>query len=236
MTRASPVRLDPKLDLVLECIVDVPKELVWKAWTQPELLKQWFTPKPWSTVDCELDLRPGGIFRTVMRSPEGQDFTNLGCYLEVVGPDWEQPAPAGPRLFGVDSLSRPILSTFALSADDLDLMALRVRNAGFSLGPIRSMSRRSADGVGIRWRMTPPIHDLRFGRLLPFVVEWGDSPHPADRAARGCSLKHLTVHTRDVGELGARLTILGTDVPVLQRDTPALVAVLDTPAGRVVLD
>ena len=75
---------DPKLDLVLERIVDVPPELVWAAWTTPEHLKHWFTPAPWKTVDCEIDLRPGGIFRTVMRSPEGQDFPNAGCYLEVV--------------------------------------------------------------------------------------------------------------------------------------------------------
>ncbi len=45
---------------------------------------RWFTPAPWQTVDCEIDLRPGGIFRTVMRSPEGEDFPNVGCYLEVV--------------------------------------------------------------------------------------------------------------------------------------------------------
>lgn len=75
---------DPKLDLVLERIVDVPPELVWAAWTQPEHIKQWFTPAPWQTVDCEIDLRPGGIFRTVMRSPEGQDFPNAGCFLEIV--------------------------------------------------------------------------------------------------------------------------------------------------------
>jgi uncharacterized protein YndB with AHSA1/START domain len=75
---------DPKLDLVLERVVDVPPALVWKAWTQPEHLKPWFTPAPWKTVDCEIDLRPGGIFRTVMRSPDGQDFPNIGCYLEVV--------------------------------------------------------------------------------------------------------------------------------------------------------
>jgi uncharacterized protein YndB with AHSA1/START domain len=84
MTRSHVHTPDPRLDLVLERTVDVPRELVWKAWTSPEHLKKWFTPAPWTTVDCEIDLRPGGIFRTVMRSPEGQDSINVGCYLEVV--------------------------------------------------------------------------------------------------------------------------------------------------------
>lgn len=84
MTRANIHPPDPKLDLVLERVVDVPRELVWLAWTTPEHIKKWFTPAPWSTVDCEIDLRPGGIFRTVMRSPEGQEFPGLGCYLEVI--------------------------------------------------------------------------------------------------------------------------------------------------------
>lgn len=75
---------NPRLDLFFERIVDVPPALVWAAWTQPEHLKKWFTPAPWQTVDCEIDLRPGGIFRTTMRSPEGQEFPNLGCYLEVI--------------------------------------------------------------------------------------------------------------------------------------------------------
>ena len=51
--------------------MDVPRELVWLAWTTPEHVKQWFTPAPWTTVDCEIDLRPGGIFRTVMRFHQG---------------------------------------------------------------------------------------------------------------------------------------------------------------------
>jgi uncharacterized protein YndB with AHSA1/START domain len=75
---------DPRLDLVLERVVDVPPELVWAAWTEPEHIKKWFTPAPWQTVDCEIDLRPGGIFRTVMRSPEGQEFPNVGCFLEII--------------------------------------------------------------------------------------------------------------------------------------------------------
>ena len=75
---------DPRLDLTLERIVDISPARVWAAWTEPEHLKNWFTPAPWKTVDCEIDLRAGGIFRTVMRSPEGQEFPNVGCYLEVI--------------------------------------------------------------------------------------------------------------------------------------------------------
>lgn len=85
MSRSVPFEIKPELDLVLERVIDVPAARVWQAWTQPELLMQWFTPAPWQTVECEIDLRPGGLFRTVMRSPEGQDMDGGdACYLEVV--------------------------------------------------------------------------------------------------------------------------------------------------------
>jgi len=84
MTKPFVVKVDPKLDLVLERTVDVPRELVWTAWTTPAHIRHWFVPKPWSITDCEIDLRPGGIFRTTMRSPDGQEFPNIGCYLEIV--------------------------------------------------------------------------------------------------------------------------------------------------------
>lgn len=84
MSGSTSRQLDPKLDLLLERVVDVPPEMVWLAWTNPEYLKRWFTPSPWKTVDCEIDLRLGGAFRTVMLSPQGQQFPNVGCYLEIV--------------------------------------------------------------------------------------------------------------------------------------------------------
>jgi uncharacterized protein YndB with AHSA1/START domain len=84
MTATSLLTPDPELDLVLERVIDVPRELVWAAWTKPEHLCKWFTPAPWTVSDCQIDLRPGGIFRTVMRSPEGKEHANVGCYLEVV--------------------------------------------------------------------------------------------------------------------------------------------------------
>lgn len=77
-------QFDPSLDLQFERIVDISPSLIWAAWTTPEHIVNWFTPKPWETIDCEIDLRPGGIFRTVMLSPEGEKFPNRGCYLEIV--------------------------------------------------------------------------------------------------------------------------------------------------------
>lgn len=84
MIKSPLATFDPKLDLAIERIIDVPRELVWKAWTMPEHLRHWFTPKPWTVDACEVDLRPGGTFRTLMRSPEGKESLINGCYLEVI--------------------------------------------------------------------------------------------------------------------------------------------------------
>lgn len=79
-----PYDMDPALDLELVREVDVSPDLVWKAWTTPELIVQWFAPKPYETPTCEIELRPGGKFRTVMRSPEGEEMDGTGCFLEVL--------------------------------------------------------------------------------------------------------------------------------------------------------
>ena len=85
MNDLSQWTIDPGLDLVLQREIDVRPGLVWKAWTEPEHLMVWFCPKPWSVSACEMDVRPGGIFSTTMRSPEGVDMPNeAGCFLEVI--------------------------------------------------------------------------------------------------------------------------------------------------------
>jgi uncharacterized protein YndB with AHSA1/START domain len=71
-------------DLILNRLILAPPEKVFRAWTDPALLTQWFTPAPWTTPHAELDVRPGGSSLVVMRSPDGQDFPNRGVYLEVV--------------------------------------------------------------------------------------------------------------------------------------------------------
>jgi uncharacterized protein YndB with AHSA1/START domain len=71
-------------ELVLTRIIDAAPEKVFRAWTEPELIVQWFAPLPWTTSRAEIDLRPGGNSLIVMRSPEGVEYPNPGVYLEVV--------------------------------------------------------------------------------------------------------------------------------------------------------
>ena len=71
-------------DLVLTRLIDAPREKLYRAWTDPELLKQWFAPAPYTTPSAELDVRVGGASAVVMRSPDGNDIPCSGVYLEVV--------------------------------------------------------------------------------------------------------------------------------------------------------
>ncbi len=84
-------------DLQISRLLRAPRAAVWRCWTEPELLKRWFAPAPWTTPEAAMDLRPGGASRIVMRSPEGQEFPNLGVYLEVV---------PGERLVFTDAYTR----------------------------------------------------------------------------------------------------------------------------------
>ena len=71
-------------ELVLTRLIDAPREKLFRAWTEPELMKQWFTPRPWTTPVIEVDLRPGGSNLIVMRGPDGTESPMQGVYLEVV--------------------------------------------------------------------------------------------------------------------------------------------------------
>jgi uncharacterized protein YndB with AHSA1/START domain len=76
---------DPKLDLAIERFIDAPTRLVWEALTRPEHLKEWYMPKAWGRVArAEMDVRPGGIFSIDIAGENGQEFPNLGCFLDVV--------------------------------------------------------------------------------------------------------------------------------------------------------
>lgn len=71
-------------ELRLECLLDAPRANVWRCWTEPPLLKQWFGPPSWTTEVKSLELRPGGASHIVMRGPSGEVSDGLGVFLQVI--------------------------------------------------------------------------------------------------------------------------------------------------------
>ena len=79
--------INPLLDLELIEDVALTPEQLFEGWTNPEILKKWFCPRPWKVTECSIDLRPGGLFSNVMQSPEGELMPeNKGCYLLIEKP------------------------------------------------------------------------------------------------------------------------------------------------------
>ena len=74
-------------EFVITRVFDAPRELVYRAWTDPAQVARWWGPKGFTNPVCELDVRPGGAYRIDMRSPEGTDYPVIGVYRAVVPPE-----------------------------------------------------------------------------------------------------------------------------------------------------
>jgi hypothetical protein len=159
-------------------------------------------------------------------------------YLEVIGPDPEQPAPDGPRPFGIDNLARPALVAWCVRptrplAEIID----EARTAGIELGDVTAMSRRRPDGVLLEWTLTFPQLAGRFGMALPFMIDWAQSSHPTDTLAAPVQLLGLDVMHPDIQPLRTAFDIIGltTGVELREGSQPALRATIATSTGEVTL-
>ncbi len=84
VTRNNPATKSEERALVIERIFDAPRELVWKAWSEPDRMMRWLGPKGYTVPFCKIDFRVGGVSLNCMRSPEGQDYWSTGVYREIV--------------------------------------------------------------------------------------------------------------------------------------------------------
>ena len=155
-------------------------------------------------------------------------------YLEIIGPDPEQSAPGAPRPFGVDGITAPRTTTWAISPPDLDAAIAAARARGYDPGPAQPMSRRRPDGTLLRWRLTDGDTAHPSG-LVPFLIDWGTSLHPTASGLPVTPLLVLTASAPDPDEIRPLLSALGTELDV-RRGPVGLSFTLDTPRGPVTFD
>jgi hypothetical protein len=198
----------------------------------------------YATPDLELGIDTIEKVLGIRATPGGQHpgagtrnaLVALGptSYLEIIGPDPAQPDPSGPRRFGIDGLKAPRLVAWAAREQDLESLAASAAKNAVALGPIGSGSRKRADGLLLSWRFTSPATVLGDG-LVPFFIDWGRTPHPAQTAAAGATLVGLRGEHPDAERVRQMLRGVGLELAVTAAPAPALVATVDGPKGRVEL-
>lgn len=155
-------------------------------------------------------------------------------YLEIIGPDPEQPRPAQARPFGIDVLEEPKLVAWAAKGTGLEQLAKEARGHGVELGAVISGSRRRADGGMLSWRYTDP-RTVVAGGIVPFFIDWGQTAHPAVTAGHGASLVALRAEHPDPEPVRRVLSGLGLDLRVQRGPGVALVATISGARGQAEL-
>jgi len=168
----------------------------------------------------------------------------IGVYLEIIGPDHGQPDPERSRPFLIDDLTEARLVTWAYRHPDPESMRESVRDV-VRLGPVRRMSRNRPDGSTLRWRLSDPLA-LPAGGVVPFVIDWGATPHPSTALPNVCRLLELVLSHPDADGLQPVLDAfgpvlsepqggasIGSDLSIVAAPEPRLQARLDTPMGVV---
>jgi uncharacterized protein YndB with AHSA1/START domain len=143
-------------ELVITRIFDAPRELVWKAWTDPELMKRWWGPENFTAPTIKIDLRVGGQYLYCMRSPEGQDFWGIGVYREIVEPERimysdsfadEHGNVVPASHYGMDS-DFPLEMLVTVTLEELEESKTRftLRHAGMPVGEMSEMTSAGWNG------------------------------------------------------------------------------------------
>jgi hypothetical protein len=155
-------------------------------------------------------------------------------FLEILGPDPDQPSPDRPRWLGIDGPRMPRLNGWAAAESNLDELLGKAAAAGVKLGAIHEGRRENPDGAALSWRFTDPYTVVADG-VVPFFIDWGDSPHPSQHGAEGVALIGLRAEHPDPTPVQRILSQLELDLPVQAGPEAALIADLACPSGRVEL-
>ena len=142
--------------------------------------------------------------------------------------------PVGGRWFGIDRLTAPRIVTWAIRTADIDGSVTAARALGYDPGQPITMTRRSDAGDVLQWRLTPPQIERNDG-LVPFLIDWGSTPHPTSRDLPRTWLTSWTAIHPTPGILQGPLAVLGCQLDIAAGDRPELIAVIEVHRGLVTL-
>jgi hypothetical protein len=149
-------------------------------------------------------------------------------YLELIAPDPSQPAPARLRPYGVEGIAQGGLVGWAIAVEDIEAARAHARSHGFDPGPVVDGHREDTTGRLLTWRVTA---NAEVAGVIPFLISWGDTRHPAVVAPVGLALTSLSVEHPRPTVIRTALAAMGADVEVRRAPRPALVARIDGPLG-----
>jgi hypothetical protein len=156
-------------------------------------------------------------------------------YLEIIAPDPAQAQPRSLESLGLSATRSSRLVSWALNGSDLERIVADVGAKGFPMTAPADGERRQLDGRLLSWRTTA-LTDQRIGDgLVPFVIDWGATAHPAVTSPRGVQLVGLRAQHPQSQTLQPIFDALGVPLKIEQGSDVALIAVLDTPRGRIEL-
>lgn len=155
-------------------------------------------------------------------------------YLEIIGPDPDQPPLGKPRRFGIDRLKAPQIVGWVAKGNNLEPFVARARQNRVMLGDVIAGSRKRPDGAVLAWQYTDPAVILE-NRLIPYFIDWGTSPHPAATATRGATLVALRAEHPEPERLAAMLRQIALDLPVTKGSKAELIATIEAKKGTIEL-
>jgi hypothetical protein len=153
-------------------------------------------------------------------------------FFEIISLDPGQANFSGPIIFELDKITESKLVRWVAKSYQIPEKTKSAESAGFFMGGVIDGQRKKQDGTILQWSLSDPAINPGDG-LVPFFIDWKDTPHPGSATPEGCSLVSLTGVHPDPPGIHHKLAVLGLELVIQEGREPALLAELQTPKGLV---
>lgn len=154
-------------------------------------------------------------------------------YLEIIAPDPELSRPARGRLLEASFTHDPKLTTWVMRTEHIQELHARAISKGLTIGPVESGKREKPDGTVLAWQLSDP-YAFPLDGAIPFLISWGDTPHPAGAVPKAGNLEKLIIEHPHPQLVEKQLEVLGVNIEVRRAAETRLIAKIKTEVHGIV--